>query len=455
MLSPVLAVAVTASGLGLMMTTSSQAAPVKLYFHSANGGYLQDIAADPESDYPAGSTLDAKAPTATTDSEARSGNPYPIGGLPLMPTFALPYVGDVTSVCLDVWVKSTLNVPLGGLLVVSSFSTPDDDLALTDYEATPYDNGALVRVTGLVKPDGVAKHTIPKDTYFLIHGYTVNDNDMTLVYDSVTHPSSITINPTTCKAPPVVVPSATATPSASASATATPKPSPSASTVTATPSATATAAPSGSATATPAPSGTPVPSESPSPTPSPTPPPPAQETNLDYTGPSRARYGDMAVVSARMTLADGSPVPAGAVEFTLGTVVVRYNVDANGVATGRLPVKVAAGEHVVTARYRANAAYLGAAEQAPFTVTKMPTRCAISRASSGSSYVVTGTLRDAAGRAMAGQSMHFLFNDRTWKAVTTDRNGRASVTVAAKHGKYGIAFPANAYYAGCSASFTV
>lgn len=161
----------------------------------------------------------------------------------------------------------------------------------------------------------------------------------------------------------------------------------------------------------------------------------------------------MAVVSARMSLPDGSPVPAGAVEFTLGTVVVRYNVNSNGVASGRLPVRVASGQHFLTARYVANSAYLGTAEQAPFSVSRQPSRCAISKTLSGGRFTVTGTLRDAANRAIVGQSMQFRFNNRTWKAIRTDRYGRASVTVNAARGLYTIALPSNAYYVGCSASF--
>ena len=455
LLSPVLAIGLVAAGLGVMTATSSHASPVKLYFHSATGGYLADWEADPDSfdaaNAPKGSTTDAKAPTKTTDSFAQSTSPYRWSGLPTQPSFSLPFAGDVTSVCLDVWLKSTESA-VAGINVSTNFYTPaNTTLGMVTATAAP--GSGILRLTALVKPSANApKHTIPKDTELIIAGFLVDDPDFTLVYDSVAHPSSITINATECKPTPVVVPSATASatpaPSASASATATPAPSASAS-ATATPapsgSASATSTPSASATATPAPT-TAAPT---------TPPPPARETSIDYTGPSGARYSDLAIVSARMSLPDGSPVPAGTVEFTLGTVVVHYPVNSNGVASGRLPVKVAPGQHVITARYLANSAYLGTAEQAPFSVSRMPARCAISRTTSGGNYVVTATLRDAAGKALVNQAVNFLYNGRTWKALRTDRTGRASATIAAKRGTYTVAMATTTYYTGCSASFRV
>ena len=449
--SPVLAALLTAGGLAVMSASSSHASSVKLYFHSAGGGYLNDWQADPQIPLddaaPAGSTLDAKAPTKTTDARAQSTFPNRSSGYPLQPTFSLPFTGDVTTVCVDLWVQSS-DSGVTGMTFTPMFDI-GTAAALEDV-AVPAGSG-LTRVTKLVKPAANApKITVPKDSEFIVAGYMVNDPDFTLVYDSVAHPSSITLNATECKAAPVVVPSGGATPAPGGSATPTPGGS-----ATPTPGGSATPTPGGSATPTPGGSATPTAAPSLSPTPSPTPPPPARETTLDYTGATSARHSDAALVSARVALPDGSPVPTGSVDFTLGGVTARFPVNGSGVASGRMPVRAAAGDHIMTVTYVANSAFLGTREQVPFSVSRMPTRCAISRTTSGSGWVVTGTLRDAAGRAVAGQSLLFSYNGRTWKAVRTDRTGRASVTVPANRGTYGVALPANAYYTGCSASFRI
>ena len=447
LLSPVLAAGLVATGLALMVTSPSQAAPVKLFFHSAGGGYLNDVQDDPfgpdDDSAPDGSTLDAKAPTKTADSEARGGSPFAIPGGPLSPTFTLPFVGDVTSVCLDVWFKSSMALPVYDFEILTRFNTPAAQPALTNAVVTDYaGGGALLRVTALVKPagEGVTKIAVPKDSEFMINGYWDTTNDATLVYDSVAHPSSITLNATECKAAPVVVPSGGATPSPGGSATPTPEGS-----ATPTPGGSATPTPGGSATPSATPSGTPTPVPT-------TPPAPAQETGLDYTGATSGRYGDTAPVSAKVTLPDGSPVPTGSVEFVLGGVTTRFPVNSSGIAAGRMPVRAGAGEQFMTVQYVANSAYLGTREQVPFSVSRMPTRCAVARTVVNGSYVITGTLRDAAGRAVVGQSLLFSYNNRTWKAVKTDRNGRASVTVAPRAGTYAVALPTNAYYTGCSAA---
>ncbi|HEX8004660.1 MAG TPA: hypothetical protein VF519_18390 [Mycobacteriales bacterium] len=446
-LPPVLTAALVATGLALVTSAPSEAAPVKLYFHSAAGGYLMDFAADPQGPVddsaPDGATLDAKAPTGTTDAEARGGSPLLMPGSPVFPTFTLPFTGDVTSVCLDVWVKSTMYVPAFDLAVVARFNTPDDIFDLGEAAVTDYTNGDLVRITAEVKPVDVAKYTIAKDSEFIISGYPDTDNDLTLVYDSVEHPSSITINPTECKATPIVVPSGTTSPTPGGSSSPTPGGS-------------VSPTPGGSATPTPGGSATPTASVTASPSASPTPPPPAAETGIDYTGASWGHYTDSPPVSAKVTLPDGTPVPTGRVEFAVGSDRVTLPVNSSGVASGRLPLRSSApGDYVMTVRYVANSAYLGSAEQAPFKVLRMPTGCAIGRSTSGGYYVVTGTLRDRLGRAVVGQALTFWYNGRAFRSVRTDRNGRAQATAPIRSGTYTVSLPATTHYLGCSASFRV
>lgn len=118
LISPVLGVALVATGLALMTSSSSQAAPVKLYFHSAAGTYQGDFAADPTgvgSGAPAGSTLSPAAPSKAADATAMAYTALGAPSEPLSPTFTLPFTGDVTTVCLDFWVKSAADPVLGGV----------------------------------------------------------------------------------------------------------------------------------------------------------------------------------------------------------------------------------------------------------------------------------------------------------------------------------------------------
>lgn len=446
-LSPVLAVAVVAGGLTAMTALSSSAVGgTKLYFHSANAGYQNDAANDPtafvDGRAPAGSTLTTAAPTKTTVATARQLPPFADPGLPTNPTFALPgETGPITAVCIDIWAQNVPGAGTGQIDVGVSFvDGASGTITDADYlEVLTYPSG-LVRVTGQVKVAGLAK--LSKGSSVTIGGYIDADLGWSMNYDSVTNPSSITLNPTECKAAPVVVPSGSATPAPGGSGSATPGGSQS-------PTPAGTQSPSG--TPTPTPSATP----SATPTPSPTTQAPAQETGLEYTGATRGRYTDYATVSAKVTTSDDLPVPTGTVEFVLGSTRVTAPVGSNGVARTSLLVRNAPGAATMSVRYLANAAFNGSARQVPFTTDRMPTNCTITRTTTSSGWVITALLRDARLRRLGGQTILFAFNGRTHDAVRTNSKGLASWTAKPAHGTHTITFRTNPYYTGCSASLNV
>jgi hypothetical protein len=449
LVSPLLAVTVVAAGLTTMTALSSNAAAgTKLYFHSANSGYQQDAANDPTATLdhaPEGSTLTSAAPTKAGAATARALPGYP--GSVAVPTFGLPgATGPITNVCVDVWVQNSTAAALGQVDVLLSFTDYDSG---TGYDAdpveiTPY-SGGFARVTAMTKVAGLTKLTA--GSYVTILGYADTDAGWTMSYDSATNPSSITLNATECKGAPVVVPTATASATPTASASATPSASASATPI---PSASATATPSGSATATPTASATATPSATPSPTA--TTPPPPRETSVDYTGVSHARYTDYALVEAHVTTAEDAPVPAGKVEFTLGSVKGTANVSTTGVARMYLPVRVAPGSALLGIRYLGSAPFDASAKQAPITIDRMPTSCAIAKRTTSSGWVITATLKDAKGRALGGQSILFAFDGKTHHSIKTDKTGHASLTVPARHGTQTVTFRTTSLYTGCSAS---
>lgn len=188
-------------------------APLRYYFHSAGGGYLNDWQADTgamqEVRAPHGSTLSLSPPTGTTP--ATVGSSYPrVAGNPRYATFALPYTGKVTSICLDLWAKASYGPPTSPVLYVMTAIVPPG-LSLADAaQGTGYlnttDHGtvvnydqSLVRFTKLLL--FAPGTTVPAGSSLIVGGTSVvNNPDWTMSYDSTTYFSSVTFNTPTCTA---------------------------------------------------------------------------------------------------------------------------------------------------------------------------------------------------------------------------------------------------------------
>ncbi|HVE63352.1 MAG TPA: hypothetical protein VNB94_06080 [Mycobacteriales bacterium] len=259
-LAALLGVALIGSGVTVLgVTLSAQAAGEgeRLYLHSANGGYAADVAADPTSTLgsaPAGSKADTTAPTSTTSDTAtvRPTANAPASGQPDTPSFRLPVTGAVSSVCLDLFASG----PTGASISVFGFLSDANDSKLSELaelKVTPYPGG-IVRLTGNVTPKTPFTATANVAIGFFAGALNGPGSNVVLSYDSVNHPSNVTINPTSCTPVAVSAPSGSASGSASAAPTAS---------RTATPSVSASASATASASAAPSASGSSTPSQCP------------------------------------------------------------------------------------------------------------------------------------------------------------------------------------------------
>ncbi len=205
------AVAVIGSVLIPVSPASAAALPrTTLYFHSAGGGYAQDVQADPSGTQtgaaPAGSTLSTAAPVGSTSATATYHPGAQNSGLPSVPTFSLPAgtSGTATNVCLDLYISNVPNAAFAGG-VLSRFARPTTLPGGTPFNNSAYDPGgrvggdiALRHIRGLVSTT-TATNSLA-GLVFSVFGYTNSNAELTLHYDSATHPSSITVNadPATC-----------------------------------------------------------------------------------------------------------------------------------------------------------------------------------------------------------------------------------------------------------------
>ena len=171
-----------------------------LWFHSENGTYAADAAADPaagpDGRAPAGSTLNTTKPTDSAAATATfAGGLLP--GFPNSPTFRFDKaVSSLRAVCYDVYLSS--NVPQAlGITMISSIDTPDGESIGLGNLVEPSYTAGVVRVTGLVRPDLDAK-TIPVGSNLSVISYIDAGNGMTLNYDATQVASSMALNPAMC-----------------------------------------------------------------------------------------------------------------------------------------------------------------------------------------------------------------------------------------------------------------
>ena len=185
---------------------AASSGPVRLYLHSATGAYLDDWNADPaagpQDRAPSGSTLSRTVPGRRTDATARHAGPNRTrAGDPGAPTFTLPYTGPLWTICVDVWAQAKQRpIPAAqDLTLYVALETKNGPVVSGALRQDAYD-GSLVRLTGAVTfpphtsvPDGSSLVLAPADA--------VANPDWVIAYDSITHPSSLTLNPKTCGSP--------------------------------------------------------------------------------------------------------------------------------------------------------------------------------------------------------------------------------------------------------------
>ncbi len=419
--------ALVALGVGALLVMPSRAdGPVKLYFHSANGGYDKDLTADRESvnttRAPAGSTLSATAPAGTTDALARAaGNGGP-ASTPTVPTFSLPYTGPVTNVCYDIWVSAAVGASATApVLSVKGYIYNGATQVTVPEARIPYTNTSTeaFHVTKLVTP--TAPMNAAAGARFVIYTNNPDNPDWSLAYDSTAHPSSITFNADACPATGGGG-GGSPTPSASGSGGPGPEESPSED-----------------------PCAAEIPGEGCQPV--------AAETVIEYTGGTTGRFGEVVGVRAKVTTETGATVPAGTVTFTGGSHKAVVEVDENGVARSKMPFDFGpAGRYPITVKYSGEELFQPSERQTLVAVTRMPAVCRLSRTVSGGRSVLTAAVVGLNNRPAVDQRVSFYYDGKGLTTVRTNSKGVARIT--ATRGTAGHRFVAkmatNRYYEGCS-----
>ncbi len=178
-----------------------------LYLHSDSGSYAQDAAADPgatASRAPKGSTTSTTPPTGADDATAT----FQTTGVSALgaanyPSFSLAAAGDVRAICFDLWVETQSAAAFGQIDTAHSIFPGDGggsvQFAPSPYTQSPY-QGGVVHMRYVAFPPNGSSYPLPAGSAIGFSSYIDADQDWTLHYDSTTHPSSITLNPTTCGA---------------------------------------------------------------------------------------------------------------------------------------------------------------------------------------------------------------------------------------------------------------
>lgn len=224
-------------------------------------------------------------------------------------------------------------------------------------------------------------------------------------------------------------------PSGSGSPTSTGSPSASA-TPTATPTGSASPTPTASASSSPAPSGQPLPR--------------APESAIVNTGKTTSQYGDVAVVSAKLTDArNGAALSGKPVVFKLAGKSATATTNSSGIATARLAITATASSQTLVEAFAGDSSFPKSSASTKYTVAVEKTKITLAVAKSGNNRTVTASLLDDDNHALAKQKVVVYINGAKKTTLTTDSKGHAvykaakgqtvKFTFAAVSGKYAAA----------------
>jgi MBG domain (YGX type)/Bacterial Ig-like domain (group 3)/Regulator of chromosome condensation (RCC1) repeat/Bacterial Ig-like domain (group 2) len=177
---------------------------------------------------------------------------------------------------------------------------------------------------------------------------------------------------------------------------------------------------------------------------------------LTYTGQRTATPGATITLAARLTTPAGAPISKAAVVFNLVDGATQVMTDHAGVASVSIAAPAAVGSYPIGITFGGNATYGATSTGAWLTVAKIVTVAryvGATTATPGAAITLVATLTTQAGQGLRGMDIVFGLNGETSHA-TTDRNGVASVSVAAPSAvdtyQIGVAFGGNATYGATS-----
>ena len=254
-LATILGTALVGAGLtALVIARPADAAGAgdRLFLHGTSAEYAEDAALDPtaglEGRAPDGAFADTTPPTGTTSKTGISAEPTGSPGLPVAPTFTVPFQGSLTTACIDVFVEGLPDSGSFLLYVAFGKGDPTESGVWTYPPATLTDGSGITRVTTLLKMDAAFPMVEGATVFFYVSSFELGPDSRPFVvyYDSVEHPSNVTMNPTGACTPFGGGGGGAPAPTGAASASAEPSAAPSE-------SAAASAAPSESAAPDPSP----------------------------------------------------------------------------------------------------------------------------------------------------------------------------------------------------------
>jgi hypothetical protein len=178
---------------------------------------------------------------------------------------------------------------------------------------------------------------------------------------------------------------------------------------------------------------------------------------LTYKGPTTAAAGASITLSATLKTSGGTALAGRAVTFTLAGVTSSATTNGSGVASLSRTAPATAGSFTIAVAFVGDNTD-GAATKSATLLVSIVTKLTYSGTTSavhGATISLSATLKTAAGAAVAGKSVTFKLNKKTFTA-TTNSSGLASVTTTAPTtaGTYtiAVAFAGDASYVKASAS---
>lgn len=163
-------------------------------------------------------------------------------------------------------------------------------------------------------------------------------------------------------------------------------------------------------------------------------PPPGALSDVTATA---VQYGDTATLRAKLVDEAGAAVAGQQLRFTVaGAAPVVGTTDTAGVATVKYVAALTAGTKAVTVEFAGNEAVGKASAAGSLVVRPETTKFAALKVAkpSTTSRVVTATLRDDDGKAVAAQKVAWYVNGKKVATVTTNKAGQ-SVYRGAKRGQ--------------------
>jgi hypothetical protein len=156
-------------------------------------------------------------------------------------------------------------------------------------------------------------------------------------------------------------------------------------------------------------------------------PEPAKMVNA---GKTTVQYTDAAAVAAKLTEADGTPLPGRTVTFAIGTKRVTGRTGTDGIARASYNPGKTAGKYTLVATWAGDDTAGAFSLSVPFTVTLEKTVVTLTVTRSGTRRTVVAKLADDDKTLVTGQTITWLVNGKKVSSAKTTSKGTVTLTTA-------------------------